>query len=227
MSLALRRGLIVLAGVLVAAGMIFMGLWQMARFQSSIADVAVERAAQPAVSLAANVSDDGTIEDIYGRRVQFSGQVVPDHQLLVGTEWPMRVAVPFEMADGRIVPLVLGLSDTQVVITDAGPVDLEGIFTAGDQEGQLTPPADAPPGSTATLRLQELVQEWPQPMIAGYVTLGTADAAGFGLAPARSELPEVQGSYMHQGYALQWWVFAAAAIAFSIVIARGVKTKVG
>lgn len=223
MSLTLRRGLTIMIGIIVAAVMLLMGLWQMARFQSSIADIAGERAGEPPVSLAQNVADDGTIEDIYGRRVQLTGQTLPDHQLLVGSQWPMRVVVPFEMTDGRVVPLVLGLSDRDLQITDAGPMDVEGIFTAGDQEGELTPPADAPEGSTATLRLQELVQEWPQPMIAGYVTLNEDGAARFGLTPARAELPEVQGTYMHQGYALQWWVFAAAAIAFSIVVARGLK----
>ena len=74
-----------------------------------------------------------------------------------------------------------------------------------------------------SLRLQGLVQKWPQPMIAGYVTLDDAGAARFGLGPATAELPEAQGTSMHQGYALQWWVFAAAAVAFSIVIARGLK----
>ena len=225
MSLKLRRGLTIMAGIIVAAVMVLMGLWQMARFQSSIADVAVERAAQQPVLLADNVSGDGTIEDIYGRRVQFSGHVVAGHDLFVGTQWPMRIAVPFEMTDGRIVPLVLGLSDRPLEVTDITTMDVEGIFTASDQSGELTPPADAPSGSTASLRLQELVQEWPQPMIAGYVTLNADGASHFGLAPATAELPEVQGSGMHQGYALQWWVFAAAAIAFSIVVARGFTSK--
>ena len=60
-------------------------------------------------------------------------------------------------------------------------------------------------------------------MIPGYVTLNADGAQRFDLAPAKAELPEVEGSYMHQGYALQWWVFAAAAIAFSIVVARGLR----
>ncbi|MDO5735052.1 MAG: SURF1 family protein [Propionibacteriaceae bacterium] len=223
MNLKFRQGLTIFAGILVAIGMVVMGLWQMARFQSSIADVAGERAAQAPVSLAQSVAVDGTIDDVYGRRVQLTGEVVPGHQLLVGSQWPMRVAVPFEMSDGRIVPLVLGLTPRDVDITDAGPMDVEGIFTAGDQEGNLTPPSDAPVGSSATLRLQELVQEWPQPLIAGYVTLSTDGAQRFGLDAAEAKLPEVQGTYMHQGYALQWWVFAAAAIAFSIVVARGLR----
>ncbi|RMB61496.1 SURF1 family protein [Tessaracoccus antarcticus] len=225
MSLTFRRGLTILIGVIVAVVMLVMGLWQMARFQASIVDVAAERAAQSPVPLSESIAADGTIDDIYGRRVQLSGEVVPGYELLVGSQWPMRVVVPFEMTDGRIVPVVLGLGDREVNIADAGPTSIEGIFTAGDQEGESTPPADAPAGSTATLRLQGLVQQWPQPMVAGYVTLDADAAAQYSLEPASAALPEVQGSAMHQGYALQWWVFAAASIAFSIVVARGLKPR--
>lgn len=223
MSLRLRRMVTVATGLVVAGVMLLLGLWQMSSFQLSIADVAGERAAEPAVPLEGNVADDGSIEDIYGRQVQFSGQVVPGHELLVGSQWPLRVVVPFRTVEGDVVPLVLGLTDEAVEVTDVAPMDVTGIFTAGDQSSDLTPPADAPEGSTATLRLQELVQQWPQPMIGGYVTLNEDGATRYGLVPARAELPVVQSSNMHQGYALQWWVFAAAAIAFSIIVARGLK----
>ena len=112
------------------------------------------------------------------------------------------------------------------MISDLAPMDVEGIFTAGDRAEDVQAPADAPEGSTPSLRLQELVQQWPQPMLAGYVTLTADQAAGFGLDAANAELPEVQGTAMHQGYALQWWVFAGAAVAFSIVVARGFKPSV-
>ncbi len=223
MSLRLRRVITVSIGVVVAAVMLVLGVWQMSSFQLSVVDIAEERASQAPVALAENIRADGIIEDIYGRRVEFSGKVVPGEELLVGTQWPLRVAVPFEMTDGHIVPLVLGLTDEPMNITNVAPMDLEGIFTAGDTDEDLTPPPEAPAGSMPTLRLQELVQEWPQPLIAGYVTLDANGAAGFGLSPALVELPEAQGTSMHQGYALQWWVFAAASIAFSIVVAKGLK----
>ncbi|MGO1488494.1 MAG: SURF1 family protein [Arachnia sp.] len=223
MNLRVRRVLTVLVGVVVAGVMLVLGVWQMASFQRSVVDIAEERASEAPVALISNIRADGTIEDIYGRRVELSGQVVPGEQLLVGSQWPLRVVVPFEMTDGQIVPLVLGTTDTPPEITAPGPLDVSGIFTAGDSVGELTAPSDAPSGSMSSLRLQELVQQWPQPMIAGYVTLDAGGAATFGLTPAIVELPEAQGTSMHQGYALQWWVFAAASIAFSIVIARGLK----
>lgn len=221
MNIRFKQGLTISIGIIVAGVMLLLGLWQMSSFQLSIVDVAAERQAEPAVQLAPAISEDGTIQDVYGRRVQFSGHIVADNALYVGTAWPLRVAVPFEMTDGRIVPLVLGLADQEMDIVADGTMDVEGIFTAGDRDEDTAVPADAPEGSVATLRLQELVQEWPGPMIGGYVTLPADAAARFGLEPAESKLPEVEGTAMHQGYALQWWVFAGAAVAFSIVVARG------
>lgn len=226
MSLRLRRVITISIGVLVAIVMLVLGVWQMASFQRSVVDIAAERAAEAPVSLVDNIRADGTIEDIYGRRVQLTGKVLPGHELLVGTAWPLRLAVPFEMTDGQIVPLVLGTTNEPVIVTNLTTMDVEGIFTSGDQGRDLTPPEDAPAGSAAILRLQELVQQWPQPMIAGYVTLTEDGAASFGVDKAEAELPEAQGTSMHQGYALQWWVFAAAAIAFSVVVARGLKPSV-
>ncbi len=221
MSLRFRRTLTILIGVVVALVMVVLGIWQMSSFQRSVVDIAEERAAQAPVALANNIRADGTVEDIYGRRVELTGEIVPDRQVLVGTNWPLRVAVPLEMDDGRVVPLVLGRTDAPIDIEGGDVLDVEGVLTAGDVDEDLTPPPDAPSDSMPTLRLQELVQEWPQPMVAGYVTLDANGAARFGLEPAEAALPEAQGTSMHQGYALQWWVFAAAAIAFSIVVARG------
>ncbi len=225
MSVRFKQGLTISIGIIVAGVMLILGLWQMSSFQLSIVDVAAERRAEPAVPLAPEIAEDGTIQDVYGRRVQFSGEIVPGNELYVGTTWPLRVAVPFQMTDGRIVPMVLGLADQETDIVDAGPMDIEGIFTAGDRDEDAAVPTDAPEGTVGSLRLQELVQEWPEPMVAGYVTLSADAAARFGLEPAMSKLPEVEGTAMHQGYALQWWVFAGAAVAFSIVVARGFTPK--
>ncbi len=227
MSLWLRRAITITVGVVVAMVMLILGVWQMSSFQRSVVDIAEERASQAPVALAGNIRADGVVEDIYGRRVELSGSVVPGHTLLVGTNWPLRVAVPFEMTDGHIVALVLGVTDDPVAVPDVDRTDVRGVFTAGDADADVTPPSDTPPGSMSTLRLQELAQTWPQPLVAGYVTLDAAGAAAFGLEPAVAELPEARGTSMHQGYALQWWVFAAAAIAFSIVVARGLKPGAG
>src|SRR5690606_10447826 len=117
-----------------------------------------------------NVAQDGTIADIYGRRVTLDGGFLPEHSLLVGTQWPMRSVAAFEMTDGRVVAVVLGSAPegwdgwSEPLPHEAS---LEGVFLAGDAGSQDPVPAGAPEGSLPTVRLQSLVQEWPQPMVQG------------------------------------------------------------
>ncbi|MFV0429778.1 MAG: SURF1 family protein [Arachnia sp.] len=221
MSLRMRQAAVILGGVIVAIAMAGLGLWQMARFQTSMADVAAQRAAEPAVQLAAHVAEDGTVEDVYGRRAEVTGSFVEGHSVWVGTENPMRLAQAFRLEDGRYIAVVLGAGDPAEgqPVLPSGSVVIEGIFTAGDAAGTEQVSASAPEGSLPTLRLPALVQSWPQPLIAGYLTLQD-DPLGTGLASAPVQLPEGGGTAMHEGYAIQWWVFAGAAIAFSVITAR-------
>ena len=216
--------------------MLLLGLWQMSSYQESTRDVSAERAAEAPQSLADAVAADGVVQDIYGKRVSFSGNYLPAHEVLVATEGnPLRVVTGFELVDGRYLAVVRGAlepGDADTADADApaspggtgappapdGQHDLVGIFLAPDLV------ADDPAASGAdfaSLRVQELAQDWPSPLIAGYVTLPEADATAQGLRPAEVELPEAEGSATHRGYALQWWVFAAGAIAFGFYAAKG------
>lgn len=220
MSLRTKQALAIAAGVVVAVAMMWLGLWQMSSYEESTRDVSAERAAEPPVALAESVAADGTVADVYGHRVTFSGQYEPDHQALIGDDSPYRVATAFRLDDGRHVTVVRGTvpKGEEVPAAPEGPQDVEGIFLAPDKpyDGSSTDIADY-----ATLRVQELAQTWPSPLIAGYVTLAEGDSAAQALGQAPLELPEAEGSATHRGYALQWWVFAAGAIAFGIYAARG------
>lgn len=225
MSLRAKQALTVAVGILVAGVMLLLGLWQMSSYRQSLVDIAAERAAQPPVALQENTRDDGTFEDIYGRRVTVEGTWLPEYERLVGTEWPMRVASLLRLDDGRHLTVVRGATDSAVTPASGASGELVGIFTAGDQQGDGSPPPDAPESALPSLRLQTLVQEWPQPLLAGYVTVLPETSEALGLAPADAELPEQEGTSMHQGYALQWWVFAGAAVVFSVVVARGYREQ--
>lgn len=222
MSLSLRgkQFLSVLAGAVVALGMLGLGLWQMRTYEESTRDVSAERAAEPPSPLSEAVQADGTVADIYGRRVTFSGQFDAAHQVLVGQNDPWRVATAFRLDDGRYITVVRGAvaPNAEVPAAPEGEQELEGVFLAPDlpSDGTGAMEADLP-----TLRVQELAQSWPNPLIAGYVTLPAAESAEQGLSEAPVVLPEAEGSATHRGYALQWWVFAAAAVAFGIYAARG------
>jgi len=218
--LRLRQALVILAGVVVAVAMLSLGLWQMAQFQRSTLDVAAQRAEMDTVRLADNVRADGTVEDIYGRYAEVSGEFLADYEVLVGSKPPLRVATAFEMTDGRILAVVRGSISPGSAVPPAptGPQEIVGVFLASDAAAESG--VDAM-GDLVTLRLQQLAQEWPVGLVGGYLTLGDADSAAQGLDPAEVVLPEGEGSAMHQGYAMQWWVFAGAAVAFSVFIARG------
>ena len=219
MSLKVKQALIILAGFVVAGIMLLLGLWQMSSYQESTRDVSAERAAEPAVSLPDAVASDGVVQDIYGRHVFFTGQYLPEHEVIVGTDAAeLRVATAMELEDGRYLTVVRGLADGAVPPAPEGDHDVTGIFLAPDTKADDPASVSA---DMASLRVQELAQTWPAPLIAGYVTLEEADAAAQGLSPAPVVLPEAEGSATHRGYALQWWVFAAGAIAFGFFGARG------
>lgn len=218
MGLRLKQALAVTASLIVAGVMIGLGLWQMASYEQSTRDVSAERAAQPAVPLADSVDASGRVDDIYGRQVSATG-VYQDDQVLVGTKAPLRVVNGFRMADGRYVAVVRGSVDDpgDVPPPPSGTVELKGIFLAADPQGEEGAAADA---DMPTVRLQALAQEWPYPLVGGYVTVSATEAETAGMKPAELVLPEAEGSATHRGYALQWWVFAVGALAIGLWSAR-------
>lgn len=212
MTLRAKQATAIAVSALVAAVMIMLGLWQMHRFQLSVEHIAAERAAQAPVELAPAVHADGSVDDIYGRTVTASGMYLPEVQQVVGTT-EARVVTAFQLDDERVLAVVRGGvgEGVEPAPPPAGRQNIQGVFLASDHT------AERPNG---TVRLQALAQTWPGPLISGYVTLDEQASARQGLAPARVQLPDQKGTAMHKGYALQWWVFAVASIAFGIFLAR-------
>ena len=220
MKLRTKQTLAVGAGCLVAGVMVGLGVWQMGSYEESTRDVSAERAALPPESLAEQIADDGQIADIFGRRVTLSGTYDANYEVLVGQAPPLRVATLLRMDDGRYVTVVRGTVEDGAgpAAPPSGQQDVMGIFLSSDLTATDAPAAGADLG---TVRLQELAQGWPAPLVGGYVTLDAAGSAAQGLGEASLLLPEVGGSPTHRGYALQWWVFAVGAIAFGVYSARG------
>lgn len=225
--LRLKQAGIVAAGLVVAAIMVLLGLWQMSVYRHTGQQVAIDRTQQEVVALAEAVAPDGTVADIYARRVSVEGHYRPELQTLVGVAWPLRVVTALELDDGRLLAVVRG----QTASADARPApsgrqSIVGVFLASDP---VAPDAtvDVPAGTLSSVRLAKLAQDWPGKVIAGYITLSDADAAAQGLQAATPPLPEVKGSAQNSGYALQWWVFAALSLGGSVLIARGAGRKGG
>ena len=78
------------------------------------------------------------------------------------------------------------------------------------------------PDGIGSVRIPQLAQRWPGPLVEGYVTLGPADAQTQGLQPAPTLLPEGRGRLRNGAYALQWWLFAGFTLVMAVRMARDV-----
>lgn len=217
--------LIVAVGAIVALVMVFLGLWQMEVFQNQGDSGARERIEEPAIPLADVAPVAGEITEGFGRTVTFTGEYVADQQLLIpieGRPGEYRVLTALERPDGSVVPVVRGVANEAIAPPPpTGRRDEQGVLLASE----LVVPGDYPDDQIGSVRLPELVRRWEQPMIGGYVTLPSELSAEHGLDEAPLTLPSQGGDSRNSGYALQWWVFAAAGLGFCIYIARDLGIK--
>lgn len=225
MPLRVRQALVVTIGVVLAAVMVGLGLWQLQVFTDQGNASAQARAQQAAVPLLDHVSADGAVGDIYGKPVTVTGHYLPGQQeRVLGSDGVVRLLSALELADGRVLPVVRGTLEAGAEAPQAPTGDLQqvGIFMPSE------PAADHPLTTGYTLgsvRLAQLAQLWPQPLMPGFVTLDTAEASAQGLPAATVTLPEQEGSWRNSGYALQWWVFALFGLGMTLKIAQNMGRR--
>lgn len=230
-SVRLSQVLLIATGIILAAVMTGLGLWQMNVFKSQQANTAQARAGQPPVVWSGETPRREEAADVYGRRIQVSGSYLKQTQVLVGTSYPLRVVTGLRTSSGETIPVVRGQVSQTDRVTDppTGEVTVTGVLLASDAlpSGEESSSVQMPAAVLPTLRLEVLAQTWPEPMIPGYVTLSRQDAAREGLPAASAPLPQTDGGARNRSYALQWWAFAAFALGMSIVFARTVGSKDG
>ena len=219
----LRALLLILLGLGLAAGMVLAGVWQLRVYASQGAEAAARRAAEPPVPLTSVAPVGEPIRDGYGRTVTLRGSYEPAHQILVpATDRTdaYRVVTLLRQDDGRAVAVVRG------VVTESGdaPPPPEAPQT---QSGILLPSEEAAvspggPDGLGSVRVPQLAQRWPGPLVEGFVTLTAAEATAQALEPAVVALPEGRGRLRNAAYALQWWLFAGFTLVMSVRIARDV-----
>jgi surfeit locus 1 family protein len=218
--LRLRQALILLAGVVVAGVMVLLGIWQLDVYRAQGEAQAARRANQPPVELTTVAQAGAVVADGYGRRVTASGRYLPGVQVLVPDDdqpGAFRVVSALRLSDGDVVPVVRG------VVTDAAaptPPTVDDRATGLLLPSEEAPTGDLPAGQLSSVRIPTLAQEWPGPLVSGFVTLDAADAAAQGLQPAEVVLPQASGRLRNGAYAIQWWVFAAFALYLASRIAR-------
>ena len=218
----LRQLLIVVAGSVLAGIMVLLGFWQLDVYHHQGAAAAARRAAEPAVELRSVTTAGSAVRDGYGRTVRFEGTYLPEVQRLLpvpGRPGVSRVLGAVRQADGSIVPVVRGLG-ADPAAPPLGSVTQTGVLLPSEARASRT--AD---GQLTAVELPVLAQEWPGPLIDGFVTLSNTDASAQGLEPATLALPEGSGRLRNGAYALQWWVFAAFTLVMAVNMAR--ESRIG
>lgn len=221
MGVRVKQAAVILLGLVLAAGMGVLGWWQLEVYQESGAQAAAARVAEPAVDLGEVAPAGGQAGDFYGRTVRITGHYDPTRQFLVpdvARPDTFRVVTAFVETTGDAVAVVRG-----VHTGDPGtvPPPPEGAIT---HEGVLMPseatddtPVDE--GQLSSVRLSVLAQEWPWPLVGGFVTL-SPELTTPGLEFEAPALPREGGALRNGAYALQWWVFAAFAVGLGFKMAH-------
>jgi len=223
----LKQGLVIALGVAVAAAMVVMGYWQLEVYHNQGQEAAERRASAPPIPLSSVARAGAPVNDGYGRSVTFEGTYDPALQLLVPVEDrtdQFRVLGGLRQADGSLVAVVRGVvfETATAPPPPSGRVHQVGVLLPSEEH---VPEADLGSGQMASVRLPALAQQWPGPLIDGFVTLSSADAARQSLAPAEWQLPEARGRLRNGAYAMQWWLFAAFTLFLAFRIARDLRDQ--
>lgn len=221
-----KQTLVIALGIGLAAVMVVLGFWQLEVYHRQGAAAAARRASAPPVPLNSVARPGAAATEGYGRSVAFDGSYDPALQLVV----PMadgagrfRVLSGLRQADGSVVAVVRGIVSTpSPPPPPGGLVHQIGVLLPTEEH---MPDTDLPSGQIASVRLPALAQQWPGPLIDGYVTLSSADATGQGLAAAPLQLPEAPGGLRNVAYVGQWWLFAAFTLFMAFRMARDLGVR--
>jgi cytochrome oxidase assembly protein ShyY1 len=226
MSTKLSQALVIALGIVLAGVLVALGFWQLDVYHGQGAAAAAERAAAPPIPLNSVARPGGSAFDGYGRSVEFDGRYDPDLQLLVPAEnrtGQFRVLSGLRQADGSLVAVVRGVASSPTAPPPpSGPVHQVGVLLPTEEH---LPETDLPSGQIASVRLPTLAQQWPGPLIDGFVTLSSADAVSQELAAAPVQLPESRGGFRNVAYVGQWWLFAAFTLFMAFRMARDLGVR--
>ena len=217
--------------VVVLVSFTMLGIWQLHSFEhhrrptTSRATVPLDTLTPPGGRL--------TGDDV-GRSVTARGRYDAARQLLVpGRARDGRrgylVVTPLRTASG-VVPVLRGWvpsTTSPTVAPPAGAVTMTGRLQMSEprEASQVDPLAALPAGQIAYVSSVSLLQVWPYPpgeLVDGYVAASQESPAATA-APARlpAQIPDGGvARWRNLAYALQWWLFAGAAVFFWASVIR-------
>ena len=213
------------AALLVVTAFVLFGQWQLDTYGQTSA---APRAAS-AVELASVVEPGRRLPDgSVGQRVTVAGRYDGTRQLLVpGREHRSRtgflVVTPLRTDTGVVAVhrgWVSGDDDPALAVA-GGQVTVTGVLqrSESEQSAQVDPLTPLPRGQIAflsTVELQEALPFSPAELYDGYVLLSSQEPAA-ATAPEPMTPPRADagsGHWRNLAYALQWWLFAGAAVFF-------------
>jgi surfeit locus 1 family protein len=222
-----KQALVIALGIGLAAVMVVLGFWQLQVYHRQGAAAAARQASAPPIPLSSVARPGAPANEGFGRPVALEGSYDPALQLLVPEEDEagFRVLTALRQADGSVVAVVRGVvPEPNAPPPPTGPVQQVGVLLPTEE---YVPETDLPSGQIASVRLPALAQQWPGPMIDGFVTLSSVDATSQGLAAAPLQLPEASGRLRNVAYVGQWWLFAAFVLFMAFRMARDIGREEG
>src|SRR5215210_1948081 len=133
----LRALLVVVRGIVLAAGMVTAGIWQLRVYERQGLEAAARRAAEPPVPLTQAAPVGAPVRDGYGRTVTFQGSYEAAHQVLVAVTDrtdAYRVLTLLRQDDGSAVAVVRGVTaESQSAPPPAGPQASSGILLPSEE----------------------------------------------------------------------------------------------
>lgn len=205
---------------------VFMGSWQLSRFETRVEDhrsagqQAAENkqeAARPLAKLLpvdkATVGKQATASGRYGKQL-----LVPDREL--DGKQGYYVLTLLHTDDGRTLPVVRGwrpgdADRAAIPAAPSGEVTVTGALQASEVPGENGVPAQGglPSGQTGAISAASLVNLVPDDVYDAWVTLNKADS---GMKPVPVAAPNDTGldlkAFQNLGYTGEWFVFAGFVV---------------
>lgn len=224
---------LVVAAAVVA--MINLGLWQLRRLDErrEFNAVVTSRLQEPTRPLEDVLASGLEPDRMQWLPVTVKGEYVPGEDVTVvnrsqGGLAGQNTVTPLRLADGRIVLINRGFSALEESTPPApgGTVTVEGHVRASQSRrfGQLSDASEGDLTTAQRVDIPRLAPQMPGEVVAVYVDLVSSTPPD-GPPPYPVPLPELTEAN-HLSYAVQWFIFAVAAVAgWVFAVRRSIRTR--
>jgi surfeit locus 1 family protein len=221
--------------------MVTLGFWQLRRLDTVRTDNTRVRARleQPAVDIEQVLPPGAGSSPAVFRRVRASGRYDGVSEILVRNRSlngaaGSHVLTPLRLSDGRAVVVDRGWVPLSPTAEEEGqsrppvlePVAIEGVLFPSERKGVFGP--SIPPSGRLTtmprIDLPRIAKQLEYPVLPLYVRLQSQAPPQRGRLPVPPGLPDLSEG-PHLSYAIQWFLFAAVALATYLALLRRARRR--